>query len=48
MLIAWFLTEMGATAVFLFIFAMMTFIAIVIAIFGIETRNKSLEAIDEE
>lgn len=47
-LIAWLLTEVGATAVFLFIFAMMTLIAIIIAIFGVETRNKSLEAINEE
>ena len=48
MLIAWLLTEIGATAVFLFIFMMMTIIAIIIAVFGVETRSKSLEDINEE
>jgi MFS transporter, putative metabolite:H+ symporter len=47
-IIAWILTQFGARTVFLFIFAIMTIIALIIAVFGVETRNKSLEAINDD
>jgi len=47
-IIAWILTQFGARTVFLFIFAIMTIIALIIAAFGVETRNKSLEAINDD
>lgn len=46
-LIAWLLTDFGAKIVFLIVGLLLAICALILAIFGIETRNKSCEEIDD-
>jgi putative MFS transporter len=47
-IIAVILTKYGVVSVFVAIFALLAVVAVFIAIFGVETRNKSLEEINED
>lgn len=46
-IIALILTKFGSISVFIFVFALMSLIACIIGTCGVETRNKSLEAIND-
>jgi putative MFS transporter len=47
-MIALLLTRYGVPAVFLFVFAILAVVAILMALFGVETRNRSLEEINND
>ena len=46
--VAWLLSNFGATAVFVALGGILLVIAIIVATFGVETRQKSLEEIRAE